>query len=228
MVLLQNHTTGEARSRFLAPFSPEQFRVHERHYNKTQDCISFWDIWRHTAVYVEAKLQIGSDEDRLNAVALVMAECDGQAFLSHRSSYHVVEPTACDWSDMQVNFFYVDLQHALRQKQFFVFDGGTKPYKLSMGAIRESRFRVAGGLALDGFLSKLTARPFIHGLCPICETIFNLPLFAYITSLKVFHYQLSPASRDWKRKRLDSCDSNQAPKSIEEALEKFQAVEIQV
>ncbi|KAG1810491.1 uncharacterized protein HD556DRAFT_56719 [Suillus plorans] len=62
-------------------FCPEQFRVHARHYNKTQDCISFWDIWRPTAVYVEAKLQIGSDENRLNAVALVMTECDGQAFL---------------------------------------------------------------------------------------------------------------------------------------------------
>jgi len=58
---------------------------------------------------------------------------------------------------------------------FFNFDGGTKPYKFSMGAVRGSRFRVAGGLALDDFSSKLTARPFIHGLYPICETIFNLP-----------------------------------------------------
>lgn len=123
-------------------------------------------------------------------------------------------------------YFYVDLQHALRQKQFFIFDGGTKPYKLSMGAVRGSRFRVAGGFALDGFSSKLTVRPFIHGLCPIYETMFNLPLFAYITSLKVFHYQSSPASRDWKRKSLDGCDSNQAPKSTE-ALEKSQAAEIQ-
>lgn len=173
---------------------------------------------------MEAKLQIGSDDDRLNAVALVMAECDGQAFLYHRSSHHVVETHSLRLEQHASQYFYVDLQHALQQKQFFSFDGGTKPYKLSMGAVRGSRFRVAGGLALHGFSSKLTARPFIHGLC---EAMFNLPLFAYITSLKVFHCQSLPASRDWKRKSLDDCDSNQAPKLTEEALEKSQAAEIQ-
>lgn len=30
-------------------------------------------------VFVEAKLKIGSDEDRLNAIAQVIAECDGLA-----------------------------------------------------------------------------------------------------------------------------------------------------
>lgn len=40
-----------------------------------------------SVVLVEAKLKIGSVEDRLNAVAEVIAECDGQASLEHRISH---------------------------------------------------------------------------------------------------------------------------------------------
>ena len=34
-----------------------------------------------TVVFVETKLKIGSDEERMNSIAQVIAECDGQTFL---------------------------------------------------------------------------------------------------------------------------------------------------
>lgn len=106
--------------------------------------------------------------------------------------------------------------------QFFTFDGTTKPYKFSIGVARGSRFRIAGGLPLIDFSSEHTARLFIHSLRPICETVFNLLLVAYVASLKVFRDR-SP-SRNRQRKSLDGWDK--ALKFAEEALEKSQAAEV--
>ncbi|KAG1808011.1 uncharacterized protein BJ212DRAFT_1303201 [Suillus subaureus] len=138
-----------------------------------------------TTVFVEARLHIRSNEDRSNVVALVIAGYDGQGFLQHRSSHQVFEPTACDWSNIML------------------CDGSTKPCNFSMGVVRGSRFCAAGGLALDGFSSKPAARPFIHSLCPIYKTIFNLLVVAYVTSLKVFYDHLLPESRDTQEKSSD-------------------------
>ena len=73
-----------------------------------------------------------------------------------------------------------------------------------MGVIPGSRFRVVGGLPLVDFSSEPTARPFIHSLRPICETVFNLLLVAYIAILKVFRDR--SASRHGQRKSLDGWD----------------------
>ena len=40
-----------------------------------------------TVVFVEAKLKIGSDEERMNAIAQVIAECDGQASVQRRTCH---------------------------------------------------------------------------------------------------------------------------------------------
>ena len=83
-----------------------------------------------------------------------------------------------------------------------------------MGVIPGSRFRVAGGLPLVDFSSEPTAR----SLRPICETVFNLLLVAYIASLKMFRDR--SASRHGQQKSLDGWDK--ALKFAEEALEKSQ------
>ena len=66
-----------------------------------------------------------------------------------------------------------------------------------MSVVPGSRFRVAGGLPLVDFLSELTARAFIHRLRPICETVFNLMLVAYIASLKVFRDRRASRHGHW-------------------------------
>lgn len=90
-----------------------------------------------------------------------------------------------------------------------------------MGVVPGSHFCVAGGLPLVDFSSEPTARAFIHSLRPICETIFNLLLVAYIASLKVFRDRST--SRHEQRKSLDGWD--EALKFAEEALEKSQDAE---
>ncbi|KAH9051552.1 hypothetical protein EDB83DRAFT_2316689 [Lactarius deliciosus] len=66
---------------------------------------------------------------------------------------------------------------------FFTFDGSTKPSKFTLGSFPGSMFE---GLNIVDFLSEPTARCFIWSLQPVCETIFNLLLLAYIASLKAY------------------------------------------
>jgi hypothetical protein len=87
--------------------------------------------------------------------------------------------------------------------------------------VEGSRFRFGGGLPLVDFSSEPTARAFIHSLRPICETIFNVLLVAYIASLKMFRDK--SASRQGPRKSLDGWDK--ALKFAEDALEKSQDAE---
>jgi hypothetical protein len=106
---LQNHTTEEARSRFLAPVSilpitariTEFLNIHQifnrlvaqfgssiqntpeslmngRITTRGKIGYHFKTFGALTVVFVEAKLKTGSVEERLNVIAQVIAECDGQ------------------------------------------------------------------------------------------------------------------------------------------------------
>ncbi|KIL59239.1 hypothetical protein M378DRAFT_1068410 [Amanita muscaria Koide BX008] len=207
----ENHTTEEARSRFLAPIfnrlvapfgssirnTPESL-MNGRITTRGKIVYHFKTFGILTVVFVEAKLKIGSTEDRLNAIAQVIAEC-----------------AACDWNNLRfdVSIPIYSILCDGSSFQFFTFDGSTKPYKFSMGIVPGSRFRVSAGLSLVDFTSEPTARSFIHSLRPICETVFNLLLVGYIASLKMFRDR--SASR---RKSLDGW--GKALKFAEEALEK--------
>ncbi|KAM6493333.1 hypothetical protein JOM56_011467 [Amanita muscaria] len=204
----ENHTTEEARSRFLAPIflnihqifnrlRPESL-MNDRITTRGKIVYHFKTFGVLTVVFVEAKLKIGSTEDRLNAIAKVIAEC-----------------AACDWNNLRfdVSIPIYGILCDGSSSQFFTFDSSTKPYKFSMGIVPGSRFRVSAGLSLVDFSSEPTARSFIHSLRPICETVFNLLLVGYIASLKMFRDR--SASR---RKSLDGWDK--ALKFAEEALEK--------
>ncbi|KAM6493220.1 hypothetical protein JOM56_011354 [Amanita muscaria] len=191
----ENHTTEEARSRFLAPIFNRLVAPFGSSIRNTPAARTFGVL---TVVFVEAKLKIGSTEDRLDAIAKVIAEC-----------------AACDWNNLRfdVSIPIYGILCDGSSFQFFTFDGSTKLYKFSMGIVPGSRFRVSAGLSLVDFSSEPTARSFIHSLRPICETVFNLLLVGYIASLKMFRDR--SASR---RKSLDGWDK--ALKFAEEALEK--------
>ncbi|KAH9072882.1 hypothetical protein EDB83DRAFT_2220190 [Lactarius deliciosus] len=157
-----------------------------------------------SVVFVEAKFRIGDPEERLDAIAQVIAECD-----------------ACDWKNTRAGF-NVPVYSILCDGTsflFFAFDGTINPYKFTMGVVPGRRFR---GLKLVDFSSEPTARPFIHSLRSICETLFNLLLCAYIANLKAFRDRV--ASQHGQRKSLDGCDT--ALKFAEEALEKSQDAEV--
>lgn len=107
--------------------------------------------------------------------------------------------------------------------RFFLFDGSTKPYKFSEGAVPGSpSSRIYEGLELGDFSSKLAARPFVLALRPICETIFNLFLVTYSATLKVLREQIEFD----KHERLGSLAKwDRTINLAEEALQKSQHAE---
>jgi hypothetical protein len=105
--------------------------------------------------------------------------------------------------------------------RFFIFDGSTKPYKFSEGLVPGSHVRYKG-LRLEDFYSKLDADPFILGLRPICETIFNFFLVTYIAALK----ELREIIKTVQNEAVGSLAQwDQAISLAEEALEKSQHAE---
>jgi hypothetical protein len=100
--------------------------------------------------------------------------------------------------------------------RFFIFDGSTKPYKFSEGVVPGSHVQNIG-LRLEDFSSKHDADPFVLGLRPICETIFNFFLVTYIATLKEFRERTRIAQHE----RVGSLAQwDQAINLAEEALEK--------
>ncbi|KAH9036502.1 hypothetical protein EDB85DRAFT_1888854 [Lactarius pseudohatsudake] len=82
----------------------------------------------------------------------------------------IVECNVCSWNNSK-DGFNVPVYGILCDGHsflFFTFDGSTKPYKLTMGSFPGTHH-------------------FICSLRPICKTIFNLLLLAYIASLKAYH-----------------------------------------
>jgi hypothetical protein len=129
--------------------------------------------------------------------------------------------TACNWENAERRYkipiygILYDGSHF----QFFIFDGKTKPFKFSMGAETVAPGRRGTQLPLYNFPFQHTrdARiSFIHSLRPICETVFNMFLLAYIEALKTRRSVSSAESVD---------DWDKAIKITEEALEKSQDAE---
>ncbi|KAH9068513.1 hypothetical protein EDB83DRAFT_2586991, partial [Lactarius deliciosus] len=216
---LQDHATEEARSHFLTPIfshlvalfggfiqnTPESLMdVH----TTTRDRVNchFKTLGAITLVFMEVKPKNRGVEECLNAIAQVIAECD-----------------ACDWNNMQLDVgmpIYGILCNG-NSFQFFAFDSSTKPYKFSAGAVQ------GRGLPLVDSSSEPTARSFIHSLCPICETIFNLLLVTYIASLKMFRDMSQAASQPGLQRCLGPVDGwDKTLKFAEEALEKSQDAEV--
>ncbi|KAH9019018.1 hypothetical protein EDB85DRAFT_2010048 [Lactarius pseudohatsudake] len=207
----RQHSNEETRSRFFAPIvnrlialfgswiwnTPESLmsdRITKRgrveYYFKTFGGVI-------SVVLVEVKWKIGDGKERLNAIAQVIAECDACNWNNRNYGLNVpVYGILCDGSSFL----------------FFTFDGNVTPSKFTMGTFPGSIFE---GLELVDFSSEPTARPFIHSLRPICETIFNLLLLTYIASLKAFRDRFAS-----QQKSLDGWD--RALKFAEEALEKSQ------
>ncbi|KAI9441421.1 hypothetical protein H4582DRAFT_2110330 [Lactarius indigo] len=163
-------------------------------------------ILRHSVAPYRSRswrYRIGDPGERPDAISQVIAECD-----------------VCDWNNTRADL-NIPVYGILRDRAsflFFLFDGIFKPYTFMMGVVPGSRFR---GLKSVDFSSEPTTRLFIHTLRPICETMFNLLLCAYITSLKAFRDRST--SQHGQRKSLDGWDK--ALNFAEKALEKSQDAE---
>lgn len=160
-------------------------------------------------VFMEAEIQMDDDEEHLNAIAQLIAECCGQEAFQRRICYLLLilfNPTACEWNNKQfdVSIPIFCILYYRSTFQFFTFDGSTWPYKFAMGITSGSHLCVAGGLPLVNFTFESTSRHFIQSLRPICETVFNMLLVVYSSSLRIFRER--SASRNGQRMVLDGWD----------------------
>jgi hypothetical protein len=70
--------------------------------------------------------------------------------------------------------------------EFFRFDGTAEPYTCKYGIGPNDPTTRLQSFHFPGLQETLTTQPFIDGLHPICEVIFDLLLSGYVSSLKVY------------------------------------------
>jgi hypothetical protein len=79
-------------------------------------------------VFVEAEIQMDDEEEHLNAIAQLIAECCGQAAFRHRICYLLLilfNPTACECNNKQfdVSIPIFCVLYYRSTFRFFTFDG---------------------------------------------------------------------------------------------------------
>lgn len=96
----------------------------------------FKDCGALTILFIEAKLRLGSYDERLNAIAQVVAEADGIPPPLLLSLLRIlIHGLACDFTNNKLGV-HTPLYTILcdgRNSYFFVFDGHTQPRKFSRG-----------------------------------------------------------------------------------------------
>jgi hypothetical protein len=178
-----------------------------------------------TAVmFMEVKLNLGapSDSEWTNAIAHVIAECNGQSVIPPQICVKLISATACNFNNRQrdINIPIYGILCDGSAFWFVSFDGNSKPCKLSMGRDPRTQRQV---IAFHDFSFQSTAHDFIHSLRPICEIVFNLLLLSYIASLKVW-VPCEDAPSQPGQERISGFDK--ALGFAEEALKKSQNAEV--
>jgi hypothetical protein len=123
----------------------------------------------------------------LDAVAQIIAECDGGSFCPLPDVViHSFESTACDWNNATQGYEVpiVGILCDGTSFEFFSFDGSKSP-KFARGCLPGDPKKFRRGLRLADFTLDGPA-PFMADLRPICEIIFDLLVGAYISSLTAF------------------------------------------
>ncbi|KAK2463738.1 hypothetical protein APHAL10511_004231 [Amanita phalloides] len=220
---LLEHSTEEATSRFLSPifnhlvaefgFSfrnlPESLikgRITTK--GKIEYCLkAFGSV---SILVMEVKLRCGGTEERLDAIAQVIAECD-----------------VCDWNNSTQNFS-VPLFGILWDGtyfHFFKFDGTSKPPSFLRGAFSADPIKFRRGIKLPDLTdADESALPFIRTVRLISEVVFDLFLSGYVSSIEAFCDQSSVRSaKEGTRKSLTRWEDGLT--SAQQALHHFRDAE---
>jgi hypothetical protein len=136
---------------------------------------------------IEVKYTIGNAQERFNAIAQVIAECDGMQTSTLLSAQVHIPFIACDYANDCRNFPATIVYGVLCDGstfEFFSFNGKTIPPTFSRGIFRTST-PPAQLLAIANYYG--TSRvDFILSLRPICETMFYFLLLAYKTGIQAY------------------------------------------
>jgi len=178
-----------------------------------------------SVLIVEVKLKVANDSERLDAIAQVIAECNGQLPLLELIPTHLWVGPVCNWNNSRGNFV-VHVFGILWDGapfQILKFDGTTKPYSFLRGAFSGDPPNLWKGLKLPHLTPGEPTLPFIQCVCQISETIFDLllPVCGHIASIKAFHdrFAIRNTKEDTRRESLDEWDD--ALRSAKGALEFF-------
>ena len=173
---------------------------------------------------IETKMKMGDDQERLNVIAQVIAECLGQLALSHLILLSS-EPSllaVCNFNNAQENF-HIPIYGILCDGvafEFFSFDGSTKPFTFLRGCFPEDPRPLRRGLQLSDFELTETTIPFIRNVRVVCETISGIMLLAYISSLAACHDLPAAKSTKERKPRKDSDKWDAALQSATQSLQK--------
>lgn len=183
-----------------------------------------------SVLVVDIKFKIGHLEERLNAIAQVIAECDGEvAFLPmHNVGSYVIpfEFIACDWNNAMQGFD-VPVFGILcdgNSFEFFSFDGSTSPPSFTRGCLPGDPPEFRRGLRLSDFTLTGPAQ-FICELRQICEIIFDLFMRSYLSSLMEFRKRSKRRGKEEQKPENSLPRWDEASRHAKEAVDKFRDAE---
>jgi len=212
---LPEHKNEEARSRFFSPVFNhivKQFTFMLR--NDPEIVIAgrigtrgrieyFFKAFGAIAILcIEMKFKIGNDMERLDAIAQVIAECDGCDLNNTDAGFSL--PIHCILSD-GLSF------------EFFKFDK-TQASPFLRGCFSGDPAHLRRGLRLPDFTTTPTPLPFILDLRLACETVFDTMLCAYISGLTAYHGRSKVRGEKQGSKRPSFDKWDEALKSAQDAL----------
>lgn len=177
----------------------------------------------------EWKLRVGNNAERLDEIAQVIAECDGESDTPQDIFCCQLQSSGCDLNNAKRGFslpIYCILCDGV-SFEFFKFERTTPNPSFLRGCFPGDPEHLQRGLQVPDFTTTETSLPFILQLRCVCETIFDIMLTGYTSGLNAYHERsaLTGKREGMKRPSLDGWD--RALKSAEDALKTFREAESQ-
>ncbi|KAF5383287.1 hypothetical protein D9615_004801 [Tricholomella constricta] len=215
------HQTVEARSRFFSPIFNHLVKLFTFMLrNDLETTIGgrfgaqgriehLFKIFGAVAIlFVEVKLKVRNEVERVEAIAQAIAECDSCDL--DNSSHDFSLPIHCIYSDGE-------------SFEFFKFERKPNPSFLR-GCFEGDPKHLRRGLQVPDYTTMETSLPFILQLRCICETIFDVMLSAYFAGLQAY-YNRSEEGKKQYHKRLSSDELDRAIQPAQRALAAFREAE---
>jgi hypothetical protein len=170
-----------------------------------------------TILFIEMKLVVDNDAERLKAIAQVIAGCDGELHLT-------IQLTSSDFGlPVQVVTTKTVLSNGLFF-EFFKYEKTPNP-SILRGCFKGDSRHLQRGMHVPDFTVMKTALPFIVQLRHICETIFDVMVGAYIAGLKAYRDHSDKMGKKEGSKRPSWDNWHEALQWAEFALEAFRMAE---
>ncbi|KAF8233174.1 hypothetical protein L208DRAFT_1268124, partial [Tricholoma matsutake] len=229
MMLMQygpppEHLTEEARSRFFSPVFSHlvtQFNFMLRNNPETtidgrigtQGRIEyFFQTFGAVAIlFIQMKLKVGNDAERLKAIAQVIAECDGCDLNNSTQNFSL--PIHCIFTDGWAF-------------EFFKFERNPNPIFIR-GCFPGDPAHLRRGLKVPDFTAMKTSLPFILQLRCAWGIIFDVMLSAYIAGLTAYYDRSEDKGKNQGSKRPSLHGWDRALQSAKRALAAFREAEDQ-